>query len=191
MVFRLFYSLWLVNLATILRYWKIAIFDKADYIEIEPEVGLLTLKYPITDKHSDLHTSSRWKIDIENIETPNLGKPKSLKLCVVTALIVCGYTCFTLQIVDFFENRDYFLTLLQNLLIEFKWWSPIYQCLLYQTMMPNYCLPTETLERFIQCPICFETVPLKLPPCQHHICQACLGECVRILMWSRMATVIS
>ena len=126
MVFRLFYSLWLVNLATILRYWKIAIFDKADYIEIEPEVGLLTLKYPITDKHSDLHTSSRWKIDIENIETPNLGKPKSLKLCVVTALIVCGYTCFTLQIVDFFENRDYFLTLLQNLLIEFKWWSPIY-----------------------------------------------------------------
>ena len=120
MVFRLFYSLWLLNLATILRYWIIAIFDKADYIEIEPEVGLLTLKYPITDKHSDLHTSSHWKIDIKNIETPSLVEPKSLKLCVVTARIVCGYTCFTLQIVD------YFLTLLQNLLIEFKWWSPIY-----------------------------------------------------------------
>ena len=50
--FRLFDSLRLLNLATILRHRKIAIFDKADYIKIEPAV--LTLKYPITDKHSDL-----------------------------------------------------------------------------------------------------------------------------------------
>ena len=88
------------------------------YIEIKPAV--LTIKYTITDKHSALRTSSHWRIEIKNMETPSLVKPKSLKLCVVTALIVCGYTCFTLQIVDFFENRDCFLTLLQNLLIEFK-----------------------------------------------------------------------
>jgi hypothetical protein len=38
--------------------------------------------------------------------------------------------------------------------------------------------PSSALEDHISCPICTEVVPLRIPPCQHLICDNCIGEII-------------